>query len=358
MEKPMRRSPPLIVMLVALMLLLAFPLSAQEDSPAAEPPDAPDPIRTLLINSFLPGTAQIALGDRVGGTLILVGSIALQAGGTALLVVDQLPAFAATGEEAGGGFGWYREGGRTYLWPPDEGAGIVGSGALYDTGLLLSIWGSLLSGYSQWAATREFSDLLGSDSSRTGHESLGELLLAPYRAEYVLNTGFFPFFPMTILGQLDYDDLSVYGRYFSQDRVDFWGMSVHPALGLALNTLFSVALVHANATVEEILFRGLALESGGVVSSSLSFGAAHLPNMLLPGVSIEDTLLQTLFATLFGFYAADVTVRNDYRLGTATALHFWHNVAAFTFGYMEEAASVDGAAVGLPAFTLTVSVRY
>ena len=173
---------------------------------------------------------------------------------------------------------------------------------------------------------------------------------SPHRGENVFNFDFFPFFPLTILGQIGPDDIALYGEFFGRDRVDFWKLEVSPWAGLALNTLFSFGLVHANATAEEIIYRGLLLEQRGVVRSSLSFGAAHLPNMLIPGVSVEDTLYQTLFAGIFGFYAANRAEANGFDFSRMVALHFWHNVFAFTAAYLEKQA--------LLAMTWSVSLSY
>ena len=336
----------------AVAFFVAVPVVAQSDSSDSVP--LPDMARTLFINSLLPGTAQIALGDVKTGRRILIGSLTLNAAGLGLLVADLIRSNSiadATSE----GLGLYRYDNRTYLWPVDENLGLVKSDWMPDTGLLLLTWGSLLTAYSGWAAYRDYADRLQLPSPRTGRESLGSILVAPYRAENILSLDFFPFFPMTIIGQLEYDDLSLYRRFFAEDRVDFWGFDVIPALGLALNTLFAFAFVHANATGEELIFRGLQLESRGVIRSSISFGIAHIPNMIIPGVSIEDTLFQTAFATLFGFYAADRVVENEYRFEKAVALHFWHNIAALTLGYIEGAMRGEGEAT--PGLGFSISIR-
>lgn len=333
----------MLALLAGLLLLSAGPVAAQSD--AADEPEPPPLRSTLLWNTLLPGTAQIALGQQTEGRLILAGSLTLRITGLGLLLWQQLD-----GAETGGGLGIYSQDGRTYLFPPDEDGGLVGSDWRYNAGLAIATWGSLLTAYSQWAGWRDLSDLYELPAPRRGRESLGDLLLAPYRPENVFTFDFFPVFPLTILGQMSPDDIAVYGDFFRRDHVDFWGLEVSPWAGLALNTLFTLGLVHANATAEEILYRGFVLEQRGVVRSSLSFGAAHLPNMLVPGVSVEDTLYQTLFATLFGFYAANRAEANGYDFSRMVALHFWHNVFAFTAGYLEEQA--------LPALTWSVRLSY
>lgn len=339
-------------MVLVLALGVAAPVAAQSDS-SNDSPALPDMARTLFINSLLPGTAQIALGDVRTGRRILVGSLALNVAGLGLLVADLIRSNGIN-EATSEGIGFYRHEDRTYLWPVDDNLGLIKSDWIPDTGLLLLTWGSLLTAYSGWAAYRDYADHFEIAAPRTGHERLRSLLIAPYKADNIFNLDFFPFFPMTILGQLEYDDLSVYRRFFEEERVDFWGFDVVPALGLALNSLFAFAFVHANATGEEIIFRGLQLESRGVARSSISFGIGHLPNMIIPGVSIEDTIFQTIFATLFGFYAADRVRSNEYRFERAVALHFWHNIAAFTLGYMEAAMTDDDGVVPGIRFTITI----
>ena len=340
-------------MICVISFGIADPVIAQSDS-GGDSNELPDMARTLFINSLLPGTAQIALGEIRTGRRILAGSLALNAAGIGLILADLIMSNGLLGSTSEG-FGLHRYGDRTYLWPVDENLGLIKSDWMPDTGFLLLTWGSLLTAYSGWAAYRHYSDHLELPSPRTGRESLGSILVAPYRPENIFNLDFFPFFPMTILGQLEYDDLSVYRRFFAEERVDFWGFDVVPALGLALNTLFAFAFVHANATGEEIIFRGLQLESRGVARSSISFGISHLPNMIVPGVSIEDTVFQAIFATMFGFYAADRVVSNEYRFERAVALHFWHNIAAFTLGYIEAAMNDDGGVAPGISFTISIS---
>ena len=62
----------------------------------------------------------------------------------------------------------------------------------------------------------------------------------------------------------------------------------------------------------------------------------HLPNMLIPNVSVEETVIQSVFAALFGYYAASRTIANDYDFSRMAALHFWHNVTAMTLSYLIE----------------------
>ena len=224
-----------IIQDVAGLLSLTRPLVAAEST------DLPDMQRTLLVNSLLPGTAQAALGNPRLGRRILAASLTLQGAGTALLVYDRLRNLDPDSTR----LGVYRVDGRTYLFAPPEDASLVAGDWVSSTGLILSTWGVLVSTWSQWAAYREYADRLGLQAPRRGHESLGSLLAAPYRPENVFSADVIPFFPISVLGQLRYEDLAVYARFFQQERVDFWGMSVHPVAGLALNTVVEKLLAPA-----------------------------------------------------------------------------------------------------------------
>jgi membrane protease YdiL (CAAX protease family) len=129
------------------------------------------------------------------------------------------------------------------------------------------------------------------------------------------------------------------GRYFRRGRVEFLGYPVTPLTGFGLEVLLAGVLVTANAVWEELSYRGLGLQVNGTVYSSLSFGFAHLTNMLVPGVTVEDTVLQTLFATAFGFYAADRVQRREDGLERMIALHFWNNLLSLVLSYLADPES-------------------
>jgi hypothetical protein len=150
----------------------------------------------------------------------------------------------------------------------------------------------------------------------------------------LVNAEVLPVLFLSVFGAMRPSDLLAVDDYFRRRRVPFLGWSVSPWAGLGLRVVTAWALVTANATWEEVAFRGTSLERTGVWVSSLSFGTAHLGNMVLPEVSVEEALLQSLFATGFGVYAAAMTVRADYGLQRAVAAHFWHNMIALTLGYL------------------------
>jgi len=331
----------IVALVVAAALILvssqAFARD-RDDVPDREQLDVP---RVLLINSLLPGTAQIAMGRRGEGIAIMATSLSLRIAGITMMLID-----ARNSVSAQGGLGFYREDGRTYLLPPDD-SGLLAETWLGNTGMLLALHGALLGAYSAHDAYLELVV-----PGRPGAMPLAEALAAPYRPANVLNWSVLPVLGFLTFASLSYDDILALGEFFRADRVDFWGAAVPPLAGLALNTAFSLAFVHANAAAEEYLYRGVQLGATGVARSSISFGMAHLPNMLMPGVSIEDTLIQTAFAGLFGWYVGQMTVNSNFDLGKAIALHFWNNVIAFTLGYLTEQAGAE------PGFSWSVDIAY
>jgi membrane protease YdiL (CAAX protease family) len=308
---------PFVVALVALIAPAVF---------CEVPPD----YRALMLrNTLLPGTAQLAMGETAEG-IVYLASVPLQLAGLGLLTWQTVR--VASDAEAG----VFREDGRTYLLREADSARSSADQWLFYGGMTLSLYGNLLSAYSQYAAHRDYvdryGDPMGLPALRRGRETLPELLVAPWLPRYALSEEALVALALTVAGSVDGGDFSRIGDFFRRPAVPFMGASVAPLAGLALRLATSVLLVTANAVSEEILFRGALLERSGIVSSSLSFGLGHLPNALLPGVAVEDTVLQTVFALGFGFYAARSTVASGYDFRRMAALHFWNNILAFTLG--------------------------
>lgn len=310
------------------------------------PTEPPPYTRMMVLNGLIPGYAQFQLGQTDAGWAYL-SALPLGIAGQGLLLYyyTQGPSLTLRPTEGPDG--------QTVLIPQERTERQGELEWMLHTGITLTVYSSLLSAYSSWSAHRDWTDEYVRRPRRRGRETLWELVSAPYRPENLLTGDFFPMFPLTLVTSLRPNDLERIGTFFGSERVDFWGSSVTPAAGLALNTVYSLILVAANAASEEILFRGLSLETSGAVYSSLSFGLAHLPNALIPNIGVEETLLQTAFATLFGFYAADRTLQNDYRFGPMVALHYWHNVGALGLNYLTQAAQAEGR-----PFTIRFSLRY
>jgi hypothetical protein len=286
--------------------------------------EKPDYSKMMLLNTFVPGSAQLTMGQNNEGYLYM-SSIPISLIGQGILLLYFLDRGFVTQP--------YTENNKNYLIGYSN-QNNDKKWMLY-TGLTMAIYANLLSSYSSYSAHRDYMDKYNSENSlRKGRESLFELTLSPYKAENVFNWDVMPFFPLSVVAGIQGGDINSVGKYFQRETVPFMGFNVNPVGGLALNLIATVILVTANAAWEEIMYRGLLLETSGITYSSLNFGFAHLGNMLLPDTSVEDTLIQTGFATLFGFYAAHQTEKNNYDFRKMIALHFWHNVTSSTVGYM------------------------
>ena len=297
----------------------------------------------VLRNTLVPGTAQLALGETAEG-IVYLAALPLQLAGLGL-VAYQTARVLADAE-----LGPFGEAGRTYLIREADPSRSPADQWLFYGGMTLSLYGNLLAAYSQYAAHRDYVDRYGDPAGlppvRRGRESLPQLLVAPWLPRNVLSADVLAALALTTGASLAGGDFARVGDYFRRETVPFMGAPVTPLQGLALRLATSVLLVTANAVSEEILFRGTVLELSGVSSSALSFGLAHLPNALLPGAALEDTVLQTVFALGFGFYAARSTVANGYRLERMAALHFWNNILSFTLSYLVDPDSQRELSIG------------
>lgn len=291
---------------------LVFTLSGftQEAAGPADPLDA------------LPGYWHFTHGDPVLG--------ALAAGGTlANLGTLFLPALNSGPTEY-----WVERGGEHYFaWSDGSGVGADELRGVRAGVAMAGIWGGFFSVYADW--DRSVKTGQADRRARFGGLTMEAYLLAPFQAEQVFNFDVFPLFPLLELAPVTSEDWRTMGRFFQRDRVDFLGTKVSPAVGLGLTAAGAMALVMANAALEEILFRGLLLETMGVVGSSVYFGANHLLNaFVLPNFSFEEAGAQAAFATLFGLYAASRTEANGGDFRRMIALHYWHNVTSLILGYL------------------------
>jgi hypothetical protein len=306
---------------LCLAALLAAPAWTEEPAGGENAEIGP---REVLINSLLPGYAQIRMGRVTEGSVYLL-SVPLNIAGFVLQTHYLAQVFAdpalerfATDED-GQWYAYYLPGlaGQPYKWE------------LY-LGTVLGLYGTLLSTHSQY----DLINTLSPPPPGRAVISLGEAVLAPWQPRNLLSAEILPVFALSILpdlARISRDDLSA---YFARESVPFLSRPVSPAAGLALAAGSAVLIANANAVWEEIMYRGIRLQSDGVAGSSFRFGLVHLPNALMPNTSIQDTLWQGLFATAFGFHAAMVTERAGGDFRKAIAWHFWNNVIAFTLGYL------------------------
>ncbi len=310
----------------SIYLLSADGLSAEESGVNDELTYA-----DLLVNSLLPGYWQLKTGDAAEGVLYMT-SLPLTGLGFYFLIDYFF--------DAGDFQQNYTDGERTYLLYSENWQNGDNRWKLY-AGVLFSAAGSFLSAYSNYTAEEDFYIQHNDGYADMYGETLTalELLAAPWRPENILNFDFFPAYPMFALSGVAVDEWSSAGSFFRRDTVPFMGADMHPAAAASLALLSSVLLANFSTVTEEVVFRGHLLRQSGVHFSSLYFGAAHLPNMLMPDTSVEDTLVQTAFAALFGYYASVKTAENGYDFRRMIALHFWHNVTAMTLGYIVDPES-------------------
>lgn len=322
------------LLVVAAAAVACLPIHAEEQ---------PDYRTLILRNALLPGTAQLALGDTAEG-IVYLAALPLQLVGLGLVTWQLIE----TTQDAE--IGLFQEEGRTYFIREADPSRSAREQWLYYGGMTLSLYGNLLAAYSQYAAYRDYVDRWGDPWGalpvRSGRESLPLLLASPWLPRNALSADVLAGLALTAAGSLGGGDFARIGEFFRRETVPFMGSTVTPAAGLGLRLATAILLVTANSLSEEILFRGIWLEQAGETASSLTFGLAHLSNALLPGTAIEDTLLQTAFATGFGFYAARSTVSHGYNLERMAAFHFWNNVLAFTLGYLLEPESQGGLCIG------------
>lgn len=291
-----------------------------------EKKEDPNYLGLVTLNSFFPGTGQIIRGDTSEGINYLVSTTLLSITGQVLLFY-YFADLKIDIEKMGGN----NSDGKTYLSPFIKVS--KEKEWMFYSGLALSLYSQLIGTYSTYSLHRDIKDEDGTGLKK-GKEDLVDLIKAPFQAENVFNFDVFPFYPMSVFFGTSMDEFKNVPKFFQRDKVDFMGMQFNPFVGLILVLVTNMIIVLANATWEEIFFRGISLESSGLVNSSLFFGSAHIANMLSPNASVEDTLAQTAFATLFGFYAGNKTQTNNYDFRRMIALHFWHNVTASTLGYM------------------------
>lgn len=299
--------------------------------------------QTLLVNTFVPGVAQYRLGCREEALLL--------AAGLPMTVIGMgITTYVSLLRLGGIEYGLSRDPNGTTFARYTGDPAAAERWLLY-AGTVSSLYGALLTTYSNYAAVRDFADmgLLSATPVRRGRDSLGSLVVAPFVARHVAHPSVWPVLMLSLLQSVDWSGFQQIGSFFDRERVSFAGVEVPPLAGLALRVATAAAMVLPNATWEEIAYRGTSLEQRGAVLSSIGFGAAHLSNVLAPNVAIGDTVLQSLFATAFGAYAAEVVRRDGFRLHRAVALHFWNNVTALVLNYL-----IDPDAA--PDFSLSIRV--
>jgi hypothetical protein len=292
----------------------------------------------LSLNNFVPGTAQLALGKYDEGTLYL-SSLPLLVGGS-ILACYGLGIFNSSYYNIGylSNHLYVKTNNLDYYWYDPSFYNNSNKWMVY-VGFLATEIGGLFYAYSQYDAQREINNryhlnLSGSKTNSYAPEGLLELAAAPWKPENVFSWDVIPVLPLLLVAEYSVSDFQNIGNYFHQNTVRFFNAPVSPLAGLGLVLASAMILNTAVAPFEEISFRGISLNNDGQLGSSLYFGGMHLANMIMPNVSVEETIQQAVFATLYGFYSSQKTLENNFDFQKMIAFHFWNNVISMALDYM------------------------
>lgn len=319
-----------------LLLLLLLPRYSCCDETHDEP-EVPPYRELMVMNALLPGLGMRMLGnDREARVYYL--ALPLQMAGAGLTAAAVLLNGNTITTEIE-----HRDGQTRLFGFKNELSAASKLMLLGGTGL--SLYGSLLAAYSSYAVHSDYRvryGLPGDFSAVTPPReriSMGAVLAAPFTPSHVFNIDVLPVIGLSTLTGFSIEEYGKMAEYFRKEQVAFLGLDVSPFAGLGLQVLLAATLVTANAAWEELAYRGYGLQTSGAIHSSLSFAFAHLANMIVPGVTVEGTLMQTLAAAAFGFYAADRVVRGENGLQRMMALHFWNNMISLVLGYLADPES-------------------
>lgn len=315
-----------IIILIILILILPNLYAENRESTNYSEIEQAEMKNDLLINTIVPGYWQLKQGNTGEGVLYM-SSLPLY-GVACYFLIDYLFSFEDIPEPR-------TIGNKHYLLYSDEFQTHPDKWKLF-LAIMAASGSSLLNSYSQYAAQEDYFSVTNSDYIKKYGSKLdfGEILLAPWQPENVFNFDVFPVYPLLALSQLDSSNIYDVANYFNRESVSFLGWEVPPLAGFSLALGSSILLANMSTLAEEITFRGHLLRENGIHLSSITFGGLHSMNMLNVNTSVEGVAMQTLFATLFGYYAAYQTEKNGYDFRRMIALHFWHNVTAMTINYL------------------------
>ena len=283
---------------------------------------------TVLLDYFVPGTAQFKMNQPQEGLLYLV-SVPFVYGGYFFFLDHVLS---------------------------DD---VDVASPQFHASLLSLKFGETLQYYSMWAYSRDYTDVHAREPKRRGRETLWDLLLAPFKPENVFSWDVMPFFPLTTLLTYRTDDYVAVYNFFQRDHVDIWGIQTNPYVAAVLFLSYYMLLNDFVAVSEELGFRGLLLELNGVLYSSLVFGAMHFSSLLLfdeiDAAAVVSVSRQVIFTTLLGFWLSYTTSNNEYNFEKAIALHFWHNTLNLFLGTLAE-IGYSAEDIGTNASTFAFSI--
>jgi len=316
--------------------------SADKSATMAEP-EAPAPAPAgygLLMfgNTFLPGSAQIAMGNTVEGILELSLSLPLIGIGQGLIWTYYLaPQNGVASPLLSGGY------------PYGQDSWYSSRGWMLELGLGLDAAGRAVAAYSSWTARREYVKRYGSGGA-TERESLGEIAAAPFLPKNFLSFETLPVVALVGLSSFPADGFARATGFFNADTQPLWGYQFPPAAALSLKAADALVVSFFSALARELLFRGLILEQDGLVASIGLSSSYSLLSLVIPSDSTGEILLRTASEAAYSWYAGALAMRSG-RLGQAIALRYWCEVSSSVIGYlMDPTAS--------PPLVAQISVRY
>jgi hypothetical protein len=236
------------------------------------------------------------------------------------------------------------------------GAGVASDSPFRDArgpiGRQLFMAGQNLWMYSVFAAYRD-ARALRDDAGYTlpgTRESLADLAVAPFRPRVLARPWFWAGLPLLfgaalgVTALLEDDFPGEGGRWLREGRrVRVLGAERNAGAAFALGELYYAGLFWPVGIGEEALFRGVVQPGlsesfgpwGGWATSSLLFGAAHIPNYTrVP--SATTGLIGVPFVTLVGSYLGLVSMQTGYQLETSVALHFWYDFLLGTTAFLAD----------------------
>lgn len=289
-------------------------------------------------NSLLPGSAQIAMGNRDEGILELSLSLPLIGVGQGLIWTYFLaPRNGVSSPLLSSGY------------PYGQDSWYASRAWMLELGLGLDAAGRAVAAYSSWTAHREYLKRYGSGEA-SSRESLGELAAAPFLPKNFLSFETVPVIALVGLSSFPADGFDKATNFFNADTQPFWGYKFSPAAALSLKAADALIVSFFSAIARELLFRGLILEQDGLVASIGLSSSYSLLSLVIPSDSAGEIALRTASEAAYSWYAGALTMRKG-RLGQAIALRYWCEVSSSVIGYMMDPTAT-------PPLVAQISLRY
>ena len=330
----------IIPIFLVFMIQGITPLSASEEEEktknqeSIEAQEIPDYTKMMLLNTFVPGTAQFTLGQGRAGMMYVWSLPVTLAGGGLFL-------YTLTQHLDGLHFNVLKDerGETTVVQFGKRELDTVDYALLFSSSALM-VYGLMLGAYSQYEAHRVWMDTYGkgrmepAGSKKKRLLPLSNALGAPFLPRNFLSFEVIAPLTFTTSSRLMGTDFNDIDSFFRSSEVDFWNISISPWGGLAMALGSGVLFSLAAAVTDEAVFRGVLMDRTGPVTSSIFFGFSRMGNILIPARSAERTIIGSLEGLGFGLYSAMITRKEEYNFEKSIALHFWNNLSAYIISYI------------------------